>query len=461
METQTLTENNQVSVITKSLDLLKTGPQILAANQQRKDKALTVGRNILMVIQEEGMSPATDERAMKYLANVGSATTEMKESRAAVTQIMTQLTKMYTSVENDLDVTKPGTIPAQIQDHRNQFVKDQAAAAEQKRKEAEKVAAKAREAIELKSSIEVQFAKLYNNYLLEMKQKIQNTFNSITLDDYNEKSVKLKAYAPVLNKEKIFDFKPAVFALAHTPEEVTKFHKIVCDDKATEFIANYAAELSLLRDDLIDKLPSKLSELKEHKRLSDQAAAEAERQRIEKEKSDVEIAKANAAQKKKLEAEAEKVRIANETRNAQIKREQEEAAEAQRIREEEDANKLTAQAAEAERKSVLQSDIKKQGEQTMVLFDQEATLADSTPAPEARQGYEITVTHPVGYTQIFAFWMDKEGKNLPVDKIGNTKCDQMKAFCEKVAFKDGSFIDSKFLKYQSTYKAVNRKAAKV
>lgn len=460
MGTETLTENNQVSVITKSLDLLKTGPQILVANQQRKDKALTVGRNILSVIQEEGMSPATDERAMKYLANVGTAGKEMKDSRAAVTQIMTQLAKMYTSVENELDVKNAGTIPAQIQDHRNQYAKDVAATAEQKRKEAERVAAKASEAIEIKSSIEVQFARFYNNYLLEMKQKVQNTFNSITLDDYNEKATKLKSYVPALNKEKICGFKASIIVLLHTNEEVLGFNKSVCDEKAPEFIANYATELSLLRDELVDKLPSKLSELGEQKRLADEAAAEAERQRIEKEKRDAEIARASAAQKKKLEAEAEEARLANEARNAAIKKEQEQVAEAQRIREEEDANKLKAQAAESERKSVLQSDIKKQGEQTMVLFDQEATLAESTPAPEARQGYEITVTHPVGYTQIFAFWMDKEGKNLPVDKIGNTKCDQMKAFCERVAFKDGSFIDSKFLKYESTYKAVNRKAVK-
>ena len=91
------------------------------------------------------------------------------------------------------------------------------------------------------------------------------------------------------------------------------------------------------------------------------------------------------------------------------------------------------------------------------MFEQEATLAE-TNTPESRQGYEITVLHPVGYTQIFAAWFEKEGKNLPIDKIGNTKLDQMKAFCEKAAQKDGYFIESKFVKYDQSFKAINKKA---
>lgn len=456
METQT--ENNQVAVITKSLDLLKTGPQILVANQERKEKALSVGRNILGSIQDEGMSPTTDERAMKYLANINKAKTEMKDSRAAVTQIMDKLKTMYTEVENDLDVNKSGTIPAQIQEHRNQYAKDLAAAAEQKRKDAERATAKAREAIEIKSSIEVQLSKAYNDYLLHMKQKLQTHFNSITLEDYNENSAKLKSYVPCLNKEKFSDLKAAVYALVHTPEEINRFIKSVIADKTPEYITNYAAELSLLRDELIDKLPSKLSELKEQKRLADEAAAEAERQRIEKEKLDAEIAQANAAKKKKLEEEAEKVRIENEKKNAELKKQQEEAAAAQKLREEQETQRLNAEAEESQRKSVLNAEVKKQGEQTMVLFDQEATLAESAPAPEARQGYEITILHPIGFTQIFAIWFENVGKDLPVDKIGRTSLDQMKAWAEKHAQKTESKIDSKLLKYEPVFRAINKSA---
>ncbi|MBK7885520.1 MAG: hypothetical protein IPJ81_18275 [Chitinophagaceae bacterium] len=102
--------------------------------------------------------------------------------------------------------------------------------------------------------------------------------------------------------------------------------------------------------------------------------------------------------------------------------------------------------------------LKKQGDATMVMFEQEAATAEIDNRPEARQGYEITVLHPVGFTEIFAMWFEKEGKNLPIDKIGNTKLDQMKAWAEKHAFKTGTKIESKFIKYEESFKAVNRKA---
>jgi hypothetical protein len=118
---------------------------------------------------------------------------------------------------------------------------------------------------------------------------------------------------------------------------------------------------------------------------------------------------------------------------------------------------MADEAAEAKRKADLDADVKKQGEQTMVMFEKEAAVAETADAPETKVGYEITVLHPVGFTQIFAIWFEKVGKDLPVDKIGNTKLDQMKAWAEKEALK-GTKIDSKFIQYNDTFKAVNRKA---
>jgi hypothetical protein len=141
-----------------------------------------------------------------------------------------------------------------------------------------------------------------------------------------------------------------------------------------------------------------------------------------------------------------------------LKAEQERLAAERKKREEEEAARLAQEAAEAQRKAEEQAMIKKQGEETMVLFEKEAAIAETVQAPEARQGYEITVLHPVGYTQIFALWFEKVGKDLPVDKLGNTKLDQMKTWAEKEAHKSGTKIDSKFLQYKETFKAVNRKS---
>jgi len=453
---ETVIENNQVTIIENSLEVLKTGPEILMANQNRKEKAIAVGRNILATIQEEGMSPEADERANKYLANVSAANKSMKESRAGVTQIMDQLKKMFTEVENDLDVKKAGTIPSQIQGHRDQYAKEVAAEQERKRKQAELEAAKASEAIDIKYQMEANYKEQFTQYLLERKTKMQSGFNAIPLEKFDVLSGKLK--------ELTFSFQfkhegpyTSITVKYHSDAELKSFADAVIIVNESQLEEVFLSEMNLLKDELVDKLPSKLSELQEQKRLDDEAKAQAEADRIAEEKRQAEIVNANAKEKKRLEAEAAIERQKEQERQAEMKKKQDAAAAEQRRREQEESDKMKAEAEEQKRKSDLEAEVKKQGEQTMVMFEQEAAMAESAPAPESRQGYEINVLHPVGYTQIFALFFDKEGKNYPLDKLGNTKLDQMKAYCEKVAHKEGQFIDSKFLKYEETFKAVNRK----
>jgi hypothetical protein len=246
------------------------------------------------------------------------------------------------------------------------------------------------------------------------------------------------------------------YVKSHSKEEAAQIADEAAMELNIEFSSNYLAEMNLLKEELIDKLSSKKSELVEQKRLADEAAAEAERFRIAEQKRQEEISKANKAERERLEKEAAIEQKKEADRQAELKRQQDEIEAERTRREKEESIKLEQEAQNSQNLAEQKIDIKKQGEQTMVMFEQEATLAE-TNTPESRQGYEITVLHPVGYTQIFAAWFEKEGKSLPVDKIGNTKLDQMKAFCEKAAQKDGFFIESKFLKYEQSFKAVNKK----
>ena len=95
----------------------------------------------------------------------------------------------------------------------------------------------------------------------------------------------------------------------------------------------------------------------------------------------------------------------------------------------------------------------------MSLFNSEVDNADATVVkPEVRQGYEIEVTGPAGWMQIFQQWFNETGKSLDNDKISGTKMETMKTFCEKLAHKDESKkIVSNFIVYQPSFKAVNRK----
>ena len=433
---ETTIENNQVAIIENSLDVLKTYPEILIANQTRKDKAIIVGNNILSAIANTGMNPELDERAMKYLTNIATAKKEMNESRAAVTQIMDQLKGMFTTVENDLDVKKPGTIPARIQEERNAYAKKMAEEQERKRREAERDAAKKKEAIELRSSVESKLSKYFNDYLLSVKTKFQNQFNDLQLENFADNAAAIRQYEPTYSKKHFEQFSAGLYSSLHNAEELKAIETDALEGAYEKLNDKYKAEMIATKTTIVEQLPSKHAELIEQKRLAD------ERERLEKE------AAAERDEKQRKIAE-ENLRMAKE-RELQLQEEQ-------KRREEEEQIRLKKEAEEFKAKEQQEIDIKAQGEQTMVMFDQEAALAEATPAPEVRQGFEITVLHPVGYTQLFALWFENEGKNLPVDKIGNTKLDQMKAWAEKKAHKDGTKIESKFLKYEESFKAVNRK----
>ena len=115
--------------------------------------------------------------------------------------------------------------------------------------------------------------------------------------------------------------------------------------------------------------------------------------------------------------------------------------------------------AEAKAKADQEAELKKQGDHTMAMFDKEAAIAENIQAPEARQGFEIEILHPAAWVQIFQLWFENQGKNMAIDKIGTTKMDQMKSWAEKHAHKEEVMIESKFLKYVPSFKAVNRKAS--
>lgn len=446
---ETLIQDKQVAVINNSIEIFKTAPEILKANQERSQKALAVGSGILqawidawrMEDEEQKIEAlaAVDTRSNNYLANCNKALKEEKETRAAITQMMDEFKKMFTASENDIDRTKAGTIPAQVQFNRDNYAKEVFEIQERKRKEAERVAAKAKEAIEIRNNIELHLINSFNGWLLEKKTKMQNFFNAITLDNFSEAEEKLK------NAVISITWKPDeqyITGVYHTTQEISEFSIEVCGTIMDGFKSTTEAEISLIRDELIDKLPSKKTELLEQNRLAEEAEA-----------ARVAAEKATSEAKSKAEKEAaERARVvAEEARLAQEK-----ASSDQKKREEEESARIAADAEEARKKAEQEAEIRKQGEQTMVMFEQEAAIAE-TQAPESRQGYEIIVTHQAGFVQLFQLWFENEGKALPIDKIGNTKLDQMKAWAEKHAHKTGTKIESKFLNYKESFTAVNRK----
>ncbi len=459
---QTEEIDNQVAIINNSVAVFQTAPQILQSNQIRTTKAVAVGQKILQDIEAAGgvLTPEMDARAMAYLANCSAAKKDMNETRAPVTQVMDALKSMYTTLENELDVKKPDTFAAKIQTHRNNYAARIAKEKQEREAKALLEQQRANEKIDLRAFVETQVNNNYGAYLLNAKQRVITQFNAMTLETIDEVGAQLRSYSPALQQPSYMQMKlstPMVMKY-HTAAELVEIQIAVLGEKYNDHAGNYAAEMAIQRDELVDLLPSKKTELEEIKRLAD----EAEELRIENEKKEaarkLQLEQANAAQREKLEKEQAAARLEEEKQQKELQEQQQAQQEEKERREREDNERLEREAKEREEKAALDVDSKQQGEKVLTMYAKEEAVAEFVEAPSARQGFSINVTHAAGYVQIFQFWFETQGKTLPIDKIGKTSLDQMKAYCEKVAHKTTEKINSKFLEYVPTYKAVNTKA---
>lgn len=460
-------ETKELAIINTSIEVFKSAPQILKANKERTQKALAVGNTIIAQWQQAwaitneddklAALAAADERSNKYLVNCGTALKEEKESRAAITQMMDEFKKMFTGAENDIDKTKPNTIPAQVQCNRDSFAQVSFEISERKRKEVEKEAAKKREAIDLKATAEIRLSTYFNDYLLKAKQWLQQKFNDLNFEGFADAAAAIRMYDPSYAEKHFVAFNANLFSTLHTPDELKVIQSSISDNAYAGLNDKYKKEMLALKADLVDKIPSKHEEVLEQKRLADEAAAEKEKQRLANEEREKQLAEANDKEKAELEKKQQIQRDEEAKRNAELKEQQEKATADKKKREDEEAAKLQEETNKAKAAAEQETAIKQQGEQTMVMFESEAALAENVEVLTARQGFDMTVQHQAGWVQIFQLWFENEGKNLGIDKIGNTKLDQMKAWCEKQAHKTGTKIESKFIVYTESFKAVNKK----
>jgi hypothetical protein len=420
---EALAPDKQVTVIDKSIEVFKEGSGILLKHQARASKALLVADAIIKqweaayAIQDPDKKrealAAVDQRSNDFLANCGLAKVQMEDSRKAITQLMDMIKKMFTEEESKLD-PKKDTKPAVIQSKRNDYARLQLEEQERIRREAEVKAAKAKESVEIKSTIRNNVTQRLLDFLAAKKIAITNSFNAITLEDFDEKSQRLKLMNCSFPLDKLTEIissgvKP--FYSKHSQEEVKLMVQTEIDVfDFPSFYYEYEKQLTEVKSSLIDKLPSKKEELEA-------------------------MARADAN---------EKIRLENERLNR-------EALEKKRLEEEAARNKETAEKLE---------EISKASGTAQVLFDEVAESSIVNPAPEARTGFEIKINHPTGWVEIFQLWFQHEGCKMSPDDMGKKSLNQMKTFAEGLAKKEDVKIESKYLVYETAIKSVNRKPGK-
>ncbi|MDE7159976.1 MAG: hypothetical protein K2O24_03935 [Muribaculaceae bacterium] len=404
MSTEVTTTTTTALAIASSADnvgvIIRETPENYNKNQLSFSRCRAAGERLLEEVSANGMTDALDQTVAKYIEKTRRTIREMNERRAPVTKLFDQVRKEFTTLENDIDPTKTGTVPYQLQQLRNRY-----AARKREQEEARRRAEEAKRQAEAAR----------NQYRTDCTEDYKARFNDLVTSRINEltqlnASVTLENFQAVLDTVTAIstdlpaDWQPASairqpFNL--TPEEARQIRDEVLKNLHDQFAEQFRFEVGDYRQDILDRLPSRKAELERAARAN---AAEAARIKAE-------LAQREAAEAARKEAE----------RKA---REQEEAKKAQAI---------------------------KAGFEAATLFDLSKASAP-TYQPKTKVTRKINITGPSGYMQVLSMWWAKEGSNLPKEDLDKIFKKQI-TFCEKLANKEGEEIIDPCIEYVEDVKA--------
>lgn len=380
--------------------IVRNTPESFRKNQLSHDNCLRACENLLAKIKEGGMTDELDKTAATYLERTRRTVKAMTELRSPVTKLFDQVRKEFTTLENDIDPTKSGTIPYQLQQMRNAYAAKKREEEEAKRRaeEAKRQADMARE--QYRAACEDDYKVKFNDLVVRRINELTELNGSVSLDNYKAVFDTVTGYAVELPADWC---PPSSVRMPYnlSPDESRKIRVDVMSRLITQFAEQFKSEIGDYRQEILDKLPSKKAELSRAAKASEEEA-----KRIAEE-----IKKREAAELARKEAE-------------RVAREQEEAKKAE---------------------------VQKAGAEAASLFDLTQATAQSYQ-PKAKVTKKIRILNPNGYMQVLMMWWAKEGSLMSDEELAKTFKKQI-TFCEKLANKDGEFISDASIAYVDEVKA--------
>ena len=399
MENSTSTALETIN-IEKIQGIIAKAPMVLEQNRESRENAIKAYENLKQLAESNGMSDNLEVQLARYVKKSRDTVKVLNERRKPFTQMVDALKKEFTGIENDLKAAGDD-----LQKYRDSYAAEKMAEQRERERQAALKMAAEKEKIRVKTEMESKLSENYLNYVSDVKNKMYNMLENATLETIEQVKDKIYKLKPDFSPEKYNSIEPKVAADSTLigKQEYDNILTDVMDDVTFETIkADFSKSILAYRKELLDKIPSKMEELKE-------------------------IAKANQAEREQMESEAKKRR---EDEQERIRQE----AEAEKRRKSEDANAKAA------------------GELLEATAANQAEI-DFEDSPRVKENVEIIVKRTAGYALIFQFWFEKEGKSLPAEKIERKTVKQMKSFCESYTLKTGEIINSPFIEYKDVYKA--------
>lgn len=380
--------------------LLATAPDTLSRNELSVSACKNAGQTLLDTVESTGgiTSDEMDNEIQSYLSKTKKTIDNMNIRRKPITQMLAAISRRFTSLESDIDIKSYGTIPFRLQQERNKYAAKKLEEQKRREEEARRKQMEENEKASFRADVSLLLDNSFAGYVESRKNALRDAMNNATLSSYNQTCDIIK-YASV--KFEWNDYVQHVHCDLHTlyipQEERDNIKKAVARDKKAEYERTYLKEMSEIRQQLIDRLPSLKKQLEEQEVLRRTNAEEAERVAAERKAKEAE-------ERMKLEAE-------------------------RRLKETEAKAKAEAEKAAAEVQAAF--DFGSSGTETDV---------------KAKVKKKIQITNPQGFLAVYQLWFTREGINLSMDELEKIH-KKMIGFCEKAANKDGEQIQSAYVRY--------------
>ena len=384
--------------------IAQAAPQAYKENSISHDRCLQAGQELLDRAASEGMSDSLDQEIATFIERSKKTLRKMNGKRSAVTQLFDSIRSAYTSLENEVDPTKKGTVPQRLQECRNKYAakKREQQEAEMRRRQQEQAHAAARN--KYAADVEEDFKRQFNRLVTAECNRLIELDRSLTLDNYDATAKAVKETDTRMPDKWAGNLYISILLpSALSPQEASEIRQEVKQRLLAQFEEQYSIETSTCRDDILDRLPSKRAELER-------------------------IAKAN-------QEEAERIR------KQMAERERMEAEQRERERKEREAKEKAAM------------ELAAQKQQMDDLFGAaEAQVAAYQPKTQVRK--KIHVLNPEGFMQVIGMWWAQHGCTLTVEELEKTFSKQL-TFCNKLANDKAQplLIQSEHIEYIDDVKA--------
>lgn len=382
-------------------NIIQTIPAILQRNDMSVLNCNKAGKALLDTIEgSQGIdSDELDTVVSDYISKVKVTVANMNERRKPITQMLTAVGKMFTTMENQIDIKAAGTIPFKLQEARNKYAAKKLAEQKKREEEARRRQMVENEKAQYRADISLLLDTTYANYVAKHINALNSMYSCASLETYNDACRQIKeagiSFVWADFVKNVLDNNQTFYMDGKARTEIKNEVALL---KKKEYTERYSFEMEDLKQSLIDRLPSLRKELEEREELRRTNAAEAARMEGERQQREV-----------------EERRKQNEDR---------------RRREEEAKAKAEAEKAAAE---------------VQAAFNFSADSIPVTPT-KAKVKKIIEITNPQGFLQVYQMWFTREGINLPMDELEKVH-KKMISYCEKVMNKDGEQIQSAYVKY--------------